>query len=331
MLTSHPAEQQMTPPPAGIGIQVAHTDDEAIKLSDRVRRRCFNYRTTETRRGVIRLWAKSYVVSLFFPSLPFSFLAFLEFRAHALAIAPVPPTKIKVRRSTTPLLPVFSPALLRTARPPLGAAELEWNGGSRHNGSPASNPKLPGVDALRPTSRLASRMSARGGAAGGKDGGRRERSLDARKTQNVKRAAASAPGIPTLKATTTSLHFTFLFLPFLASYSSTVLSPSPSRSSSSPRTPLSSMYICVLFYSYHLASSSPSLLCLGSTPRCTLDTSLKTLVILPLPPAAVLSSLKYDTIRLRYGARVPIRTKTQKKVKFAMPQLRVWILETGVQ
>ncbi|KAJ6474904.1 hypothetical protein C8R45DRAFT_834773, partial [Mycena sanguinolenta] len=43
----------MAPPPgsgAGAGgvIQVVHTDDAATKLSDRVRRRCFNCCTTDT-------------------------------------------------------------------------------------------------------------------------------------------------------------------------------------------------------------------------------------------------------------------------------------------
>ncbi|KAJ6488793.1 hypothetical protein C8R45DRAFT_247531 [Mycena sanguinolenta] len=44
--------QPMAPPPGGAGgagaIQVIHTDDAATKLSDRVRRRCFNCCTTDT-------------------------------------------------------------------------------------------------------------------------------------------------------------------------------------------------------------------------------------------------------------------------------------------
>ncbi|KAJ7447678.1 hypothetical protein FB451DRAFT_1411773 [Mycena latifolia] len=43
----HPAPPQNNPAPTSV-IQVVHTDDAATKLSDRVRRRCFNCCTTDT-------------------------------------------------------------------------------------------------------------------------------------------------------------------------------------------------------------------------------------------------------------------------------------------
>ncbi|KAJ7907372.1 hypothetical protein B0H13DRAFT_694676 [Mycena leptocephala] len=173
-------------PPQGSGggtgaIQVVHTDDAATKLSDRVRRRCFNCCTTDA-----STWRRSNLS----PGNVITLQQMRPLRTHALASTPEQfphkpgPLASSTLRSRTPprIQPYQTPAHYPppdsgsyptsasasapappTARPlpliPLSPpTTLPLRTAPPHPGMPNPqsvnpSPKLPGVDSLRPPSR----------------------------------------------------------------------------------------------------------------------------------------------------------------------------------
>ncbi|KAF7326789.1 hypothetical protein MSAN_02498400 [Mycena sanguinolenta] len=161
--------QPMAPPPGGGAgaIQVIHTDDAATKLSDRVRRRCFNCCTTDT-----STWRRSNLS----PGKVLCNKCGLFERTHS---RPRPeqfphkrgPLASSTLRSRTP--PQAQPTYQNPPAPSASSAPAP-NGASSHPGTPKPPAQAaPALSGAQNSSRSASRDGRREEASAKEDAGRR--------------------------------------------------------------------------------------------------------------------------------------------------------------
>ncbi|KAF7375799.1 hypothetical protein MSAN_00469600 [Mycena sanguinolenta] len=161
--------QPMAPPPGGGAgaIQVIHTDDAATKLSDRVRRRCFNCCTTDT-----STWRRSNLS----PGKVLCNKCGLFERTHS---RPRPeqfphkrgPLASSTLRSRTP--PQAQPTYQNPPGPSASSASAP-NGASSHPGTPKPPAQAaPALNGAQNSSRSASRDGRREEASAKEDAGRR--------------------------------------------------------------------------------------------------------------------------------------------------------------